>query len=597
MSIAAVALNLMQPIGLNWCWIPPAQRGLRYGLAQCWWLAIVFLTISSYLFMWYLSKYPRAARTVEECLADQRRMLDKPSNSSDHPTELAQSRTKDSDHSEFMLPIQGLKGQTDGTSDSSSPSIQARCRDKFNAFRALPPTARHATTGPHYHSQCPKVSRSFDVAVVPSEARSPLVPSPSLANDTGPHYHNQCPKVTKSYDISSQPAGAQSSISGPHYHNQCPKVTKTVQVAVESPRSPRSPNDAIKYASSEDGSFIEGGRSNATKRFNVLSILAETHTDSSSETVPLVARGSGAQHRNQSLKEQPSFEGASEQSQITPLPSPGPHYHNQCPKVTRAVDVSSAPSGPSYHNQCPKVTRSVDIVASTPADAKQSTQPSAPDSAFALSSPSPRTPSLPSPIRLRPDPCASITTITSPLCPPPSPTPGLPPPPWSHETGPGGATSPRRKTFLLSHSSTWSDWTPSTTSSASSTPGRRLKHISSNRGSANNASAAASAVEGGRRPAERALFPLAAFPLAYAVLSFPGVVQSLMEVSGARDDHAAAMMVGVGQYVGLAHAVTFGAIELLKWKDGVKTSRSWHGLRRTREDQRAAAPQSNKEVV
>lgn len=207
----------------------------------------------------------------------------------------------------------------------------------------------------------------------------------------------------------------------------------------------------------------------------------------------------------------PTVQHTLEVSTDTPQETrPGPNYHNQCPKVTKTVSVS--PSGPNYHNQCPKVTKTVNV--------------------------SPSRPSLPKspPLILRPDICSTKTTIiTAPREPPPSPTPGLPPPPWSPEI-----KLQRRKTFLLSRS-TWSDSTKS-------------QHFPSTSEVAKN------------DRETRLMLGLNAYPLAYFILLLPWMVDCFIEAQGYESNHPRAMhvLLGLPQYLGLVNAIIFCVNEWLK---------------------------------
>lgn len=538
MSIAAVSIDLIEPVGWNWCWISPARRGLRYALAQCWWLAIVFFTISAYTFMWYYvhcrcaqsfsfrqsgcvrytldETYVRIKSSGHEAVVPRR------STEAPHPTQpaaLAKPNTEESDFLELTLPIQGLKRSIDGNPETNGLFTHPRHHGRIDSLRPRPlVTTKRTPPGPNYHNQCPKVTRSFDVSMaIGAPQLPPVVSPPSISvNSTGPNYHRQCPKVTRSYDVSVQSAENRGEYnSGPRYHDQSLEAANSSYVAANSDHSPLMDSScSLPRVNPEPLSLYHGECPDASKASNVFSILTETHTDSSSETVPQLARGSGPRYHNQCPKVQRSFEVVTDRSKEKPQRSPGPHSF---PKVHRSVEA--VPSQ-AVHTNCRNQLKRTDTV-------------------LPSGSSDPATPSSPSPMLLRPDPCVNITTVTTPLCPPPSPTPGLPPPPWSP-----GAGSPRRRTFFLSRS-TWSDSTSA-----------------SKRGSTSGAGGRGGLELRGAAP-RALLLPLAAYPLAYAVLSLPGVVQCIMEAPPASDARAMAAMLGTGQYVGLAHAVAFAVVEVL----------------------------------
>lgn len=237
--------------------------------------------------------------------------------------------------------------------------------------------------------------------------------------------------------------------------------------------------------------------------------------------------------------------------------SPSPRYHNQCPRVAKSFSVSvgspiAAPStassgtlpqgnpgpGARHHYQYPKIARSIGLSSSASAPRSDPTPPPPP-------------PPLPPALTLRADGCNNTTLIYSPPDPWPSPVPGLPPPPWTPSNAApassGGGDHPsRRRTFLFSKS-TWSE----------STPSRRVSSAPAREGSAGPLA----------RDHRRALL-LAAYPLAYVVLSLPAVVQCFLEARGGtgvspRVDGA---LVGTAQYVGLANAVTFAVAEGWRWR-------------------------------
>lgn len=504
MSIAAGALDSIRPVGANWCWVDSSREGLRLALVEGWWLAVVFLTFSTYCFIWcFVSRrcvrlFSSGRFKAVKCSGNDKYIRFKssdyesgalPSSKPASPVqtlEVAIPTTKEEDFPEFMLPIQGGKKSMDGIPESSTGSVPGRPpHGTINSFRSHPPVAPEARSGPNYHNQCPKVTRSFDVAVAPG---APVQP----------------PKGTGEYK------------AAPRYHNQCPKVTKSFDVVVKSFPAPST---------------------------------------ASSGTLPHKNPGPGLPYRNETQRQ-----GGS-----------GPRYHNQCPKVQRTFEVATAGGQPPRHGDNKPLPQP------TPAT-RYHNQLSRTGSIDPLGPPPRELPPL-LPATLRPDPCSSITTVTSPWQPPPSPTPGLPPPPWD---GPGAATradSPRRRTFFLSRS-TWSDLFPSSTSKCGSALGGG-HHRKGSRGGCKEDGDVSSAMLESRRAL---LFPLAAYPLVYVVLWLPAVVQCLLEASGAAppptDSLAMATLLGTGQYVGLGHAVTFAVEEIFKRQGkGVEGSKG-AGLKR-----------------
>lgn len=49
----AVGLDVMMPVGANWCWISPSRTDLRYGLTHAWRFAIIFSIICIYSYVYY----------------------------------------------------------------------------------------------------------------------------------------------------------------------------------------------------------------------------------------------------------------------------------------------------------------------------------------------------------------------------------------------------------------------------------------------------------------------------------------------------------------------------------------------------------------
>lgn len=216
-----------------------------------------------------------------------------------------------------------------------------------------------------------------------------------------------------------------------------------------------------------------------------------------------------------------------------------PQYHSQCPKVRRTFEVTTEgpqgkdplPSpGARYHNQCPKVIKSIEISSSTPAPHRTALLPFPP--------------AVHAPI-LRADGCTYTTTISSPTEPPPSPVPGLPPPPWTPSNArdaDNGQPPSWRRTFLFSKS-TWSDST------------------ASRRGSSSPHARALCRRRTGDHETRRALL-LAVYPLTYVVVCMPAVVQCLLEARGVGvSARVAGGLVGTREYFGLASAVVFAVVE------------------------------------
>lgn len=523
MSTAAGAIDSIMPVGANWCWIDSSREGLRLALVEGWWLAIVFLSVSTYCFIWcFISR--RCVRLFSfgrihagRCGGTDNYIRFK---SSDHESgdlpysksaspvqtlEVAIPTTKEEDFPEFMLPIQGGKKSMDGNPESSTRSVQARPpHGPINSFRSHPPISykTEARTGPNYHNQCPKVTRSFDVAVAVAPG-APVQPRNGTGDEKpAPRYHNQCPKVTKSFDVvvNSFPAPSTASSGtlphkngrpeyphrnvtgrgagpGPRYHNQCPKVQRTFEVATDVQPPP---------------------------------LLGEK---------PL------------------------------PRPTPATRYHHQ---LSRTGSITPLGPPPRELPPLPPATLRPDPCRSSTTIVTSPWQPP----------PSP-TPGLPPP----------------PWDDGPSGDGGGA---GAGGGGVGGADSPRRRTFFLSRS-TWSDlFSPSSTSKRGSGAGTGAGGGRPRKGGDSSScnrrgcegggdgdgdgDAVGAMLEGPRRRAHL-LLPLAAYPLVYVALWLPAVVQCLLDVSGAApspaDSLAMATLLGTGQYVGLGHAVTFAVEEVL----------------------------------
>lgn len=260
------------------------------------------------------------------------------------------------------------------------------------------------TTGPNYHNECPKITKSYQVSVENAEERPANWTLRSAAVDTrpGPNYHNQCPKVTGSFEISVDGTKKTRDIQhpeatklGPRYHSQCPKVTRTVDVSTNrvptssmdmgEPLGPRYHSQCPKVTRTVEVSTDEvaapsyGELDNTGPRYHSQCPKVTRTVDVSTNEVvtPHVdtTHNSGPSYHSQCPKVIRTVDVATDRLAI-PIPgnteSPGPNYHNQCPKVTRTVGVHfdrvSSPSplqnegsGPNYHNQCPKVSRTIEV--------------------------------------------------------------------------------------------------------------------------------------------------------------------------------------------------------------------------------------------
>lgn len=481
--------------------------------------------------------------------------------------------------------------------------------------RALVPAPLDVKPGPIYHNQCPKVTKSFQVSV--GDGKKP-----------GPRYHNQCPKVTRTIDVSTNriptPPRGNTEAPGPRYHNQCPKVTRTIDVSTnrvatqdadETP-GPRYHNQFRKVTRSIDritspsplhseapGPHYHNQCPKVTRMINISVAQASPPLSSTRTEVP------GPQTRQQqSSKAEHSVNVSTSQA--------GPNYHSECPLVKRSVSVSSDPmtpnansdASPQYHNQCPKVVRSVQVTSSSAA-AGHSARPPCPVS------PSKPLPPLP-PALLTHGFKTETTILTSPTDPPPSPTPGLPPPPWSPAANrPSSSSRIQFRKPAIFNKSTWSDSSQSSPANnrkldpVTATTGATRKvtftslmqnatqgwfsrgrcsssTVSSNlRGdeeqgdvatttttttttTTHDGTASSSSVPVGQ-PAVRSALLLNAYPLSYVILWLPWVVDRFMEAEGARSSNARVMAVLLAcpQWLPLTNALTLGvSVCYLRWR-------------------------------
>lgn len=493
---------------------------------------------------------------------------------------------KGAGHSKSSLPRQGYglpgadfleKGKTiDSRTERISQWARVRHPGMINSISAFKSQSQLLT--PQTISD-PPFSRTFTVnadAKSPEQSLSTLPPS-----STRPNYHSQCPKVRKFFAISSEERTEVASSpvlvqgkQGPPYHEsaksfnsvgaQTQSSFETVPWRIRSAGQPAS--HKVKWPFFDhSSSFVQfSDRTSTSTSLGEYSDsgLCSSHSHQSKITKPLENRVNnkhkfrssppavhleGSQHTRQryygqdpwpqdilsspyrheerwghsktayqsALPGEYSFESPIKQVRNVALSKS--KYHSQCPKVNHTFELSvnaslETTAGPNYHSQCPKVTKTVSI---SPTGSSM-----------------PRTP----PLILRPDVCSTKTTIvTAPREPPPSPTPGLPPPPWSAE-----AKQQRRKTFLLSRS-TWSESTISQHSPSSSDATKTEREI-------------------------RRTLLLNAYPLAYFILSLPWMVNSYMEVQGSplQDRRAMNALLGLPQYLGLVNSIIFAVNECLK---------------------------------
>lgn len=410
-------------------------------------------------------------------------------------------------------------------------------------FALFPPTSPPSNTRPNYHNQCPKVRKSFEV----STEEGPEIATISLIQEkqiSVPHTH----KSAKS--VNSVGAQTKSSLETVPWRIRSAGQLTTLEVKTpffDASSSPVRSSTRTSASASSKGYAVFGSRPHHSHCPKVMESLETciNHRDKSPGCQPalhLERSQDSRQWRNDKdplPQENPSQDGHEEgqgysglscvndlpfeypfQRPITHMQGKAaskPGYHNQCPKVRQTFELSvdtrqETGTGPNYHNQCPKVTRTVSIVPSGSSTPK------------------------PPPLILRPDVWSTKTTIaTAPGEAPPSPTPGLPPPPWSSKI-----KQQRRKTFLLSRS-TWSDSTVSQEPPFNNdeTKNEREIHLT---------------------------LLLNAYPVAYFILLLPWMVNCFMEVEGdmPQDWRAMHVLLGLPQYLGLVNAMIFAVNEYLQ---------------------------------
>lgn len=422
-------------------------------------------------------------------------------------------------------------------------TVAAEPKSQERLLSSLPPSCPPPSTRPNYHNQCPKVKKSFDISI---EDRSGIAKSALVIcqrQSPEPRYHEPAKSVksigartqssldtvpwrirsaghlpghevkwpffdrsrspVQSSDSASTTASLEAHLSsGPHYHSLSPKATGVSDTC----------NSHIHQFQSHRTVGRSVGDQDAKGRYS--SRVVPPQAVLPRHRYEQVVEQSATMHQNELIAKHP-LEGPV--NRVRNDAAPVPKYHSQCPKVKQTFEVSvdtprETGPGPNYHNQCPKVTKTVSVLPSG------SSLPKAPS------------------FILRPDICTTKTTIiTAPKEPPPSPTPGLPPPPWSPEV-----KSQRRKTFLLSRS-TWSD-------STTSQPAPSTRDVAKN-----------------DREIRRMLL-LNAYPLAYFILSLPWMVNCFIEAQGHESHYQRAMhvLLGLPQYLGLVNAIIFSVNEWLK---------------------------------
>lgn len=448
------------------------------------------------------------------------------------------SSFKSQSQSKLLTPqVSPKRPATHAVTFTAEPECQGRL------LSSLPPPCPPPSTRPNYHSQCPKVKRSFDISV---EDRSGIATSELVTRQRQSpesHYHEPA-KSVKSIGARTQssldtvPWRIRSAGQMPGHEVQWPFFDRS--------RSPVQSSESASMTASLEAHLSSGPHchSLSPKTTGFLD-ACNSHSDQSQSrgTVGASVGGPDAKERYASRLAPPQAvlprhrydkteeqSGSIHQNRLIAKDATGgpvermrndansvPKYHSQCPKVKQTFEVSvdtprETRPGPKYHSQCPKVTKTVSVLPSGPS--------------------LPKTPSF----ILRPDICTTKTTIiTAPEEPPPSPTPGLPPPPWSPEV-----KAQRRKTFLLSRS-TWSDSTTSQQSPSTRDVAKNDREI-------------------------RRMLLLNAYPLAYFILSLPWMVNCFIEAQGHESQYQRAMhvLLGLPQYLGLVNAIIFLINEWLK---------------------------------
>lgn len=451
-------------------------------------------------------------------------------------------------------------------------SFQVSIGDSTNALERM--SSDTSKPGPRYHNQCPKVTRTVDVS-------EDLI---SSLESSGPRYHNQCPKVTRTVEVSEDQILPLLESSGPHYHNQCPKVTRTIGISVD-------PVSTAALVPREEGS----GPNYHNQCPKVTRTIDVSTVNSSTPSLPSSSDSQGPHYHQECPKVQRSFSLKVDRSEKNSEAEPGPRYHNQCPKVTRSVTLSSSrQTGPNYHNQCPLVKRSLSVSINPVDQLSLSTDSTGPRyhnqcpkvtrTVRLSSSGDPLNPSAP-PLVLLPGPHqfkTETTVVTSPMAPPPSPTPGLPPPPWSPAVAGSGSRIQFKRPALFSRS-TWSESSHSSrirgpsspwseTSMAAITNRVRIitQDLRSRYSSAlstlrddegtdtDNDTEDGSDISAGREVRRALLSNL--YPLLYILFWLPYMVHHFMDAQGVHADHprALAVMEGMSEWIPLANTLTLG---------------------------------------
>lgn len=462
-------------------------------------------------------------------------------------------------------------------------------------------------TGPRYHNQCPKVTRTVDVST-----DRVATPYADATQSSGPYYHNQCPKVTRTIEVSTDrittPISKNAESSGPHYHNQCPKVTRTVGVSINRVTPPSPLQNEV------PGPNYHNQCPKVTRTIEVSTAYTPPPPS------PPSTEGLELQYHQQTTEVQRSFGVTVDQRKESSEGEPGPHYHNQCPKVTRSVNVSSSQAGPNYHSECPLVKRSVSVSIDpvNQPDNVPDTNPryhnqcpkvtrsfvvssagqaARPSSQHSPTKPIPQPP--PPPPALLPK--TETTILTSPMAPPPSPTPGLPPPPWSPAVTSPGSRIQFKKPAIF-RKSTWSDSSHSSRNLDPVTPwdttpkptiASRIKDATESFryrcssiftslrvGSTDSGDDETDDDDNGRHTScserqMRSVLLLNAYPLAYIILWLPGIVDRFMEAEGVQPGNSRAMaaLQACTQWIPLANALTLGLSVYLGWRAGRGRSR------------------------
>lgn len=597
-SLAALTLDVMRPVDMNWCEITPARPGLQYALARGWRLIIMLLAVCLHILIWcYVyrhhplfsastgAKAPRVVNTMYAASTPPE------AHASIEAASCPSRRATGGDCSEFSLPLQGydvsgaefharekaIETRTERISrwiyirhpglinsisafspqsqsrllipqtsfDSSSTRPRSATRDPRCPGWSLPmspPPCLPLTPRPHYHSQCPKVQKSFgtstdqrqDVAMsfpgigVNSQSYAPRYHEYVRSNNSAgarvqtsaeiahrkfgsarqpaqvkwPFLDASSSRVQSSSRASTSTASAKKSDSGLVYHSLYPKVTKHSMNYVD--------RNAL---SSHSLSAIHSEGCQESSRLYNSKVLRSQHSFTLTSHRHGATPGRSGPIQQSTMSAKRTFEGSDGRLWKDSVSTP--NGCSQLPKAEHSLELSvdsprGTRPGPNYHSQCPKVTKTVSIC------------PSRPD----LSRP----PSL----AHQPEMFCTRTTIsTAPGEPSPSPTLGLPPPPWAPQF-----KKQHRKTFLLSRS-TWSDLTLS-------------RHPPPTGDAVKNAGEI------------RRMLLLNAYILVYFIIWLPWIVNCFMEAQGHTPEDPRAMhaLLGLPQYFGLVTAVIFAITEI-----------------------------------